>query len=191
MSSRPDDDLFSDSTMSFGEHLEELRIALFRSVIGIGLGFLIGLMMAPHVVRWIERPLKNGLRSHYAALAMEKIKAGEYGDVGPEDWGLLTQQHLIPQRITIDARSLEQELRRILPNQFPDSDAAQMGLAFSEDSLGTESAKRLLSNWYAQSKLPGDSLQKRLWQGLGPVEQEKLTVLADQDGDAAQLEQRS
>ena len=35
MAKKPTDDLFEKSTMTFGEHLEELRVCLFRGVIGI------------------------------------------------------------------------------------------------------------------------------------------------------------
>ncbi len=41
-----DEDLFKDTTMTFGEHLEELRGCLWKAVIGIVLGFLIGLLVA-------------------------------------------------------------------------------------------------------------------------------------------------
>ena len=36
MAKRPQDDLFESSTMSFGEHLEELRTTLVRALIGQG-----------------------------------------------------------------------------------------------------------------------------------------------------------
>jgi sec-independent protein translocase protein TatC len=49
------DDLFESSTMSFGEHLEELRGALFRSIIGLTIGFLIATFVANRVVQWMCR----------------------------------------------------------------------------------------------------------------------------------------
>ena len=60
MSSNRDDDLFEGSTMTFGEHLDELRVALFRSVIGLVVGFLLGLLVAKPVVHWITLPLDEG-----------------------------------------------------------------------------------------------------------------------------------
>ena len=35
MSNHPNDDLFEDTKMSFGSHLEELRVSLFRGVVGL------------------------------------------------------------------------------------------------------------------------------------------------------------
>ena len=40
------DDLFEKSSMTFGEHLDELRIALVKSSIWLALGMLVGLLLA-------------------------------------------------------------------------------------------------------------------------------------------------
>lgn len=181
MSTRPDDDLFKDSTMSFGEHLEELRGALFRSIVAIILGFLIGLLLAKHVVRWIEAPLKNGLRSHYAALSMEKLKAGEYGETGPNQWDLLTDKKLIPQQITIDADSLRRELHRIMPEQFPVTTPDR--LAFPRDTLTAEQASSLLKTWHASVSSKQDSFANCLWQQLPGNQQADLAQRAELNAD--------
>ena len=44
-----DDDHFKDSTMTFGEHLEELRVCLVRALLGLAVGTLIGLYTADQV----------------------------------------------------------------------------------------------------------------------------------------------
>lgn len=56
-----DEDLFADSTMSFGEHIEELRGALARALVGLAIGVGIAFFWADDAVRWIEKPLKDGL----------------------------------------------------------------------------------------------------------------------------------
>jgi len=53
------DDLFEKSTMTFGEHLEELRVCLFRGVVGMALGCLIGFFIANWVVRFFQSPLER------------------------------------------------------------------------------------------------------------------------------------
>ena len=40
---RPKDDLFDNSTMTFGEHLEELRGSLVKAILWLAGGMLIGL----------------------------------------------------------------------------------------------------------------------------------------------------
>jgi sec-independent protein translocase protein TatC len=56
--SRPKDDLFDNSTMTFGEHLEELRQCLIKAIIALGIGLAIGLTVANQVVRYVAEPLK-------------------------------------------------------------------------------------------------------------------------------------
>jgi sec-independent protein translocase protein TatC len=52
-----DDDLFQSSTMTFGEHLEELRTCLIRAAAGLAVTVLLGFFVARPVVHMIEEPL--------------------------------------------------------------------------------------------------------------------------------------
>ncbi|HMC88306.1 MAG TPA: twin-arginine translocase subunit TatC, partial [Gemmataceae bacterium] len=60
------DDMFADTRMSFGDHLEELRIHLWRAVIGfviaMFLSFLIG---KPVLYTFIIRPVEKQLQEFY------------------------------------------------------------------------------------------------------------------------------
>ena len=62
---RLNDDLFKDTTMTFGEHLEELRVCLWRAIVGLVIGFLIGLAVGRSVVLWIQAPLQSALKNFY------------------------------------------------------------------------------------------------------------------------------
>ncbi len=73
MSKEPNDDLFGDSTMSFGEHLEELRGALFRAIAGIVIGVAVGLLFAGSVVDMIKDPLEKALEEYYQEKAKTDI----------------------------------------------------------------------------------------------------------------------
>ena len=42
MAKHPNDDLFEATTMTFGQHLEELRAALFKALAGLVVGVLSG-----------------------------------------------------------------------------------------------------------------------------------------------------
>ena len=53
MPDKRNDDYFASSTMSFGDHLEELRTNLFRALVGLILGVLLGLLVANYVVSFI------------------------------------------------------------------------------------------------------------------------------------------
>ncbi|MEO9594276.1 twin-arginine translocase subunit TatC [Rhodopirellula bahusiensis] len=63
---RPKDDLFDNSTMTFGEHLEELRGSLVKAIIWLLIGLAVGLMFANRVVRYIQEPLKQAIIEYNA-----------------------------------------------------------------------------------------------------------------------------
>lgn len=63
------DDLFEKSSMSFGEHLEELRRALAKSMLWLALGMGISLTFAHHIVQYMESPLKAALEKYYSEKA--------------------------------------------------------------------------------------------------------------------------
>lgn len=59
---RPKDDLFDNSTMTFGEHLEELRQALVKAILWLVGGLLIGLLFADRVILFVQEPLAAAIR---------------------------------------------------------------------------------------------------------------------------------
>lgn len=63
---RPKDDLFDNSTMTFGEHLEELRGALVKAILWLMVGLGFGLLVANQVVRYIQAPLKAAIVDYNA-----------------------------------------------------------------------------------------------------------------------------
>lgn len=65
ISPRVSDDLFESSSMTFGEHLEQLRKALAKSTVWVGLGLIFGLFVADDVVQYIQTPLKSALEKYY------------------------------------------------------------------------------------------------------------------------------
>lgn len=53
------------SKMSFGEHLEELRRALFKSIIALAGGMAIGLLFGAQIVDYVQGPLRRSLVEYY------------------------------------------------------------------------------------------------------------------------------
>jgi sec-independent protein translocase protein TatC len=85
-------DLFQESTMTFGEHLEELRACLFKAIVGLALGCVAGLVVGGPVARFIQTPLQNALEEYYQNQALKKSlnpaeleKLAEAGYTSPED----------------------------------------------------------------------------------------------------------
>jgi len=69
-----DEDLFKDTTMTFGEHLEELRMSLFKALIGLVVGFVFGLVVGQRVVDFLQQPLRKALTKFYAGQSVEKAE---------------------------------------------------------------------------------------------------------------------
>jgi sec-independent protein translocase protein TatC len=64
---RPKDDLFDNSTMSFGEHLDELRISIGKALLWLAIGLVLGLaFFANRVVRYVQEPLKTAIQQFNA-----------------------------------------------------------------------------------------------------------------------------
>ena len=107
MSKVPKEDLFEGSTMTFGEHLDELRVALFKSLVGLVVGFLIGLLVAKYVVHAITVPLKNALDVHYETVAEEEL-IHRYGDNLPKDlMTFMKDERLMFDEVYIERKELE------------------------------------------------------------------------------------
>ncbi len=61
MSKQPDDP-FKESVMTFGEHLNELRSCLWKAILGLGVGVLLGFLFADDIVKFIQSRWKARCR---------------------------------------------------------------------------------------------------------------------------------
>ena len=69
-----DEDLFQETTMTFGEHLEELRACLFKAIFGLVIGCLVGLAVGGYVVRFIQKPVLDALNEYYITQTVKKVE---------------------------------------------------------------------------------------------------------------------
>ncbi len=82
---RQSKDLFDDSTMTFGEHLEALRIHLWKSILGLVLTVGVCLYYGQSILGIVRQPIDNAL----AVVAKQKHDLRVTDDVGEmkrEDW---------------------------------------------------------------------------------------------------------
>lgn len=70
----PNEDLFRDTTMTFGEHLDELRRCLMKAVLGLFLGTAIGLYYGKDMVIGLQTPLQNALETFYSEEALGDLE---------------------------------------------------------------------------------------------------------------------
>ncbi len=134
----PSKDLFSDTTMSFGEHLEALRSHLWKAIAGIAIGCVFCLFFGTEIVGIIRWPLDQ-------ALAPTGVKLKD--DTGHNPiriwWAKMTGQKtpeletppesdpatLLPYDIKatghmdveVPTQLLIAELHRVLPDQIPEA----------------------------------------------------------------------
>ncbi len=82
------DDLFEKSSMSFGDHLEELRQALIRASIWLMGGLCVGVPMATSVVAYMQRPLEAALDQFYREQSIREMEKSSNGSVDPvlKEW---------------------------------------------------------------------------------------------------------
>ncbi|MDR2704515.1 MAG: twin-arginine translocase subunit TatC, partial [Planctomycetaceae bacterium] len=64
-STMKDDNLFAETSMSFGEHLEELRKCFFNSLYWIVAGTVIGFCVGNSIVDYIQVPVKRSLEKYH------------------------------------------------------------------------------------------------------------------------------
>jgi len=128
---RPNDDLFADTTMTFGEHLEELRGSLFKAVLSLFAGFLIGLYVGDWIVRAIEYPLVSALEDYYAKNAFGSIKSKieerrKSGEAIPQELDddaniekLIYTDRLLFEEVFISPKDLRKAMREADAGQTP------------------------------------------------------------------------
>ncbi|MDR0870519.1 MAG: twin-arginine translocase subunit TatC [Planctomycetaceae bacterium] len=70
-----DDNLFSETSMSFGEHLEELRKCLFKALYCFAIGSVLGFLLGGYVVDYIQVPVKKSLDVYYRQQSEKQLEA--------------------------------------------------------------------------------------------------------------------
>jgi sec-independent protein translocase protein TatC len=100
------DDLFEKSSMTFGEHLEELRIALVKSSIWLGLGMILGLMLATQVVTYMQGPLEKSLENFYKKKSLREMAASSGTPVPADLETWMKDNKVVSQYVWIDPQRL-------------------------------------------------------------------------------------
>ncbi|WP_442507132.1 twin-arginine translocase subunit TatC [Novipirellula sp. SH528] len=123
--SLPKDDLFENSTMTFGQHLEELRSSLVKAIIWLGVGLCVGLFFANDVIRFIQTPLQNAIQQFNADRDLTSLGYSNLND--PEIQPLrdfLMQNALVWETIY----EIPKELQTLAPDSIESNqDAAEGG----------------------------------------------------------------
>jgi sec-independent protein translocase protein TatC len=135
-------DLFDDSVMSFGEHLEVLRVHLVRALLGLMVTMVFTLAYGESIVRFIRQPIDDALNRYSLVIRQSSVEVT--GDIqGFNFWtevgGWIRRQFTgsdttikqedlqkandpVAQRVVtleLSAFQLLQQLHQASPDQFP------------------------------------------------------------------------
>lgn len=115
-----DDDLFQHTSMTFGEHLEELRVALFKAVVALAIGFGIGLFFANRIVQLIQSPLEIALTQFYKEEAVEYFNSHVPESLQDNERlkQLVNTDGMEPQEVFIAPSEMLGELKKKYPKEF-------------------------------------------------------------------------
>ena len=173
MARLPQEDLFDTSTMTFGEHLEELRACLMRALFGLGLGTLVGFLVATHAVHFIKAPLEAALQEHFSILAKNELK-GTYADGVTEDMlDFVQKRQMVFDEVFLESAELQRLLQ--LVQSSPPQPPSETGKIESTDPSIT------LLDELLDEKLPPPTLEMvktRLWRPA----KARLTSLSPTEG---------
>jgi len=171
MPRKHDDDLFKESTMTFGEHLEELRVVLFRAVIGLLVGVGIGLYFGEYVVEFIQRPLILALEDYYQEQAILDVR-NSTGHLTPAQEATLKDWDMVFELVYIEPDVLKAALSDEAP---PDLVALPvLNPTTQSDSLWRRTIDQFVDSTRAlhriQSLLPADAQGEFTWSVTQPTE---------------------
>jgi sec-independent protein translocase protein TatC len=121
----PEDEKQLEKTkMSFSEHLEELRSALFKSIAAWMLGTIVGLMVGWGVVDYVQGPLRDALNEFYRGQAeqalVDRLQEGQaLGEKVPTDIAAAADQMadegLVPEVLFVSREELAKTLGIAIP----------------------------------------------------------------------------
>jgi sec-independent protein translocase protein TatC len=146
-----EEDLFAESTMTFGEHLEELRKCLWKALLGLMVGFAVGLYFGTTVVNLIQQPVTDALGRYYQQESKTKLhEKVEKETADPEKAKEIKRQTDV---LFDENRMLADEVY-LNPAEF----AAQLKLTYPEGFKNLPDLKKL-----ENPQNPGGMMRLTLW----------------------------
>jgi sec-independent protein translocase protein TatC len=182
MPRQSDDDLFQSSTMTFGEHLEELRVCLIRAAAGLAVAVLAGLFVAQPVVKLIEEPLRRALGEYYTERALEVFDGWQprVTDGVPLPYSRSEVVDAVERHgLSFELRELHADrLARVLESRRNTStpSAASAGTAPSPDATALAASGTSPATFSTDSLVP-----VLLWQPLSRDSRVSITTLSAQE----------
>lgn len=175
------ENLFQDSRMSFGEHLDELRKVLIRSLIGVGVGCVIGFLFAERVVQVLQGPLEKALTNYYVKAGKSELVT-ELGYLPPElnSW---FERDMVPETVLMDPGQLVAALRAVSPDFL--QNVPLKPYRFTENQFRADEILSVAKQWSQMDS--ADELQKQQWSLLWGYLEPSDQALISRIGGSSEL----
>lgn len=133
MSKKQARDLFDDTTMSFGEHLEELRVRLWKAVVGLTIVTCVTMYFGDNVMGIVRKPIEDALRARGQGTKITEEVSQMFSWQKAKDWWDGVKAPEAPTKptrpdgtldpkvitVTIKPEDLLSALHQFDPNRFP------------------------------------------------------------------------
>lgn len=166
---RPEDEArLEQSKMSFGDHLEELRRALFKSIAALFIGFIVGLFVASDIIAYVQTPVIKTLEKFYMRQAQqqqEHLSELATNDHQSADQQIVTAEEMQQSGLIVSEYLIApDDLRRLIEEQFP-----ELATSSASETPSTEKVEKSESAKKPRELHREDLVRLRLFQ---PVEQD-------------------
>ena len=172
---RPNEDLFENSRMSFGEHLEELRRVLVRSVIGIAIGCIFGFIFANQTVEILTEPLNKALVQFQINQAEARL-VEQFGYLDPEASPLLKKDNMAPETVYVDPGEFVAMLRQISPDFLSGIELNPYG--FQSGHFDIANLPQVCERFSEQDSTEDGERLQWLWEQLEESERATIKLIA-------------
>jgi sec-independent protein translocase protein TatC len=151
-------DLFDDTTMTFGEHLEVLRVHLWKGIVGLVIGCTIAFFISRPIILAIQEPVTAAMEEKFGAQAEQAITddrspwqvlvdafdrmRGKGADSKATD-SQTTPPRPSPYLIHVDALAMARKLHELSPQQYPEPPQDAKPVLLAIDLQGTPLGKVL------------------------------------------------
>jgi sec-independent protein translocase protein TatC len=159
-------DLFDDSTMTFGEHLEVLRVHLWKAIVGLVIGSIVAFYFSRDVIIAIQTPINTAMHDVFVVKPVDTAEKSQWEAV--RDWFARTfsrttqsENQAAPlakppdpnMMLQIDALQIARKLHESAPDTYPappeNAKPATVTVQFEDTDFG-----KFLSGIQIQNMIP-------------------------------------
>lgn len=191
-----DEDLFDQSSMSFLEHLDELRACLIGAILCVVVGLIVSLVplgfcpsMATMAVGYIQRPLKKSLENYYILQSQRQLqrKKEELREAGYDAniASLPSKLHMTARPFYIFPKDLDvlrnAGIETVAPLSLPEEEQRRIDELESVDNFGEFKRSVAAQTSLKASSDEGEPIMILLWEKIAEDSRSKTRALSVQE----------